>query len=205
MKMKRMSSRYPKTNDRLSDNLKAPSPLMGEGKGGGACKFPPPLYPLPPGEGRVIVGRPHEGVSPAVPVAGFTLIEVLMAIVILTVGLLAVGTMQISAIRGNFMGGNTSIALSLAGEKMEDLLNKDFNHADLNDSVSGNNSTLSSTTSVDHVETVSEEGAVALSGLFFRRIWNIANQATPATKSVMVIVTWENNRHRVSIASIKRP
>jgi len=203
--MKRMSSRYPKTNDRLSDNLKAPSPLMGEGKGGGACKFPPPLYPLPPGEGRVIVGRPHEGVSPAVPVAGFTLIEVLMAIVILTVGLLAVGTMQISAIRGNFMGGNTSIALSLAGEKMEDLLNKDFNHADLNDSVSGNNSTLSSTTSVDHVETVSEEGAVALNGLFFRRIWNIANQATPATKSVMVIVTWENNRHRVSIASIKRP
>ena len=89
---------------------------------------------------------------------GFTLIEVLVAIVILTVGLLAVGTMQISAIRGNFMSGNTSIALSLASEKMEDLLNKDFNHADLNDSDSGNNSTLSSTTSVDHEEYVSEEG-----------------------------------------------
>jgi type IV pilus modification protein PilV len=136
---------------------------------------------------------------------GFTLIEVLIAIVILTVGLLAVGTMQISAIRGNFMSGNTSIALSLASEKMEDLLNKQYNHADLPDSVSGNNSTLSSTTSVDHVETVSEEGAVASSGLFYRRIWNIANQSSPTTKNVMVIVTWENNRHRVSIASIKRP
>ena len=77
---------------------------------------------------------------PAIGVAGFTLIEVLVAIVILTVGLLAVGTMQISAIRGNFMSGNTSIALSLASERMEDLLNKDYNHADLADSNTSNNS-----------------------------------------------------------------
>ena len=134
---------------------------------------------------------------------GFTLIEVLVAIVILTVGLLAVGTMQISAIRGNFMSGNTSIALSLASEKMEDLLNKDFNHADLSDSNTGNNSTLSSITSVDHQENISEEGVVGAGG-FYRRIWNIANETSPTTKSIMVIVTWENNRHRVSIASIRK-
>src|SRR5512143_4001523 len=84
---------------------------------------------------------------------GFTLIEVLIAIVILTVGLLAVGTMQISAIRGNFMSGNTSTALSLASEKMEELLNRDFNHADLADTAS-NNSALSSITSVDHQENI---------------------------------------------------
>jgi prepilin-type N-terminal cleavage/methylation domain-containing protein len=144
----------------------------------------------------------------AVPMAGFTLIEVLVAIVILTFGLLAVGSMQISAIRGNFMGGNTSIALSLASEKMEHLLNADYNSpdpdTDLRDSVSGNNSTLSSITSVDHVETVSEEGTVGAGG-FYRRIWNIRDNTSPSTKSVMVIVTWENNRHRVSIGSIKRP
>jgi len=140
---------------------------------------------------------------PAVPMAGFTLIEVLVAIVILTFGLLAVGSMQISAIRGNFMGGNTSIALSLASEKMEDLLNKDFNHADLNDAVTGNNGTLSSTTSVDHQENISEEGVVGASA-FYRRIWNVGDQTSPIMKNVMVIVTWENNKHRVSIASIKR-
>ena len=133
---------------------------------------------------------------------GFTLIEVLVAIVILTVGLLAVGTMQISAIRGNFMSGNTSIALSLASEKMEDLLNKDYNHADLVDRITGNS--LSSTTSVDWDEYISEEGVVGAGG-FYRRIRNIANQSPPNTKAIMVIVTWENNRHRVSIASIKRP
>jgi len=139
---------------------------------------------------------------PAIPVAGFTLIEVLVAIVILTVGLLAVGTMQISAIRGNFMGGNTSIALSLASEKMEDLLNRDFNHADLADTAS-NNSALSSITSVDHQENISEEGVVG-AGAFYRRVWNIADLSSPTTKNIMVIVTWENNKHHVSIASIKR-
>jgi len=134
--------------------------------------------------------------------SGFTLIEVLVAIVILMFGLLAVGTMQISAMRGNFMGGNTSIALSLASQKMEDILNKDFNHADLLDSNTGNNGSLSSTTSVDHQEYVSEDGAVGTGG-FFRRIWNVANQASPTRKSIVVIVTWENNKHRISIESIK--
>jgi type IV pilus modification protein PilV len=133
---------------------------------------------------------------------GFTLIEVLVAIVILTFGLLAVGSMQVSAIRGNFMGGNTSIALSLASQKMEDLLNKDYNDAELNDSNPGNNGNLSSITSVERQESLSEDGGA---GTFFRRIINIANQNSPTTKSIMVIVTWENNKHRVSIGSVKRP
>jgi type IV pilus modification protein PilV len=133
---------------------------------------------------------------------GFTLIEVLVAIVILMFGLLAVGSMQISAIRGNFMGGNMSIALSLASQKMEDVLNKDFNHADLVDSNTSNNGNLSSTTSVDHQEYVSEEGAVGTGG-FYRRIWNVANENSPTRKSIVVVVTWQNNRHRVSIESIK--
>ena len=104
------------------------------------------------------------------------------------------------------MGGNTSIALSLASEKMEDLLNKDFNHADLADTQTGNNSNLSTTASgqTDHEENLSEEGMLGASG-FYRRIWNVGDQSTPSIKNVRVIVTWENNKHRVSIASIKRP
>jgi prepilin-type N-terminal cleavage/methylation domain-containing protein len=142
---------------------------------------------------------------------GFTLVEILVAIVILTIGLLAVGSMQISAIRGNFMGGNTSIALSLASEKMEDLLTSDFNDppgvqklTDRNGSNNTNLVSLSSTTNIDWDEYVSEEGVVGPGG-FYRRIWNIANvpAVSPSTKNVVVIVTWENNKHRVSIATVK--
>jgi len=124
---------------------------------------------------------------------GWTIIEVLVAVVILCVGLLAVGTMQISAIRGNFMGGNTSIALTLASEKMEDLLNKDYvTDADLADGA--------------HTEEVSDSGVVA-AGSFYTRTWNIADTASPwpAMKEMTVIVSWENNRHRVTISSMRRP
>jgi type IV pilus modification protein PilV len=137
---------------------------------------------------------------------GWTLIEVLVAIVILTVGLLAVGTMQISAIKGNFMSGNTSIALTLASEKMEDLFNRDYNDAVLGDTATGNNGNLTSITGTDHEENVSEDGTVGAGG-FYRRIWNIADAATPmpTMKEISVVVTWENNRHRVTISSMRRP
>jgi type IV pilus modification protein PilV len=142
---------------------------------------------------------------------GFTLIEVLIAVVILTVGLLAVGTMQISAIRGNFMSGNTSIALSLASEKMEDLLNRRWDTTtdpDLIDTMTGNNGNLVTTVAgqTDHEENVSENGIVGAGG-FYRRIWNIADTASPmpTMKEVSVIVTWENNKHRVFVSSMRRP
>jgi type IV pilus modification protein PilV len=134
---------------------------------------------------------------------GFTLIEFLVAVIILTVGLLAVGSMQISAIRGNFLGGNTSIALSLASERMEDLLNKNIGHLDLVDTAAANNANLTSITTCDHQERVNEAGTLDLLG-FYRRIWNVADSASPALKSITVIVTWENDRHRVSISSLKQ-
>ena len=142
---------------------------------------------------------------------GWTLIEVLVAIVVLCVGLLAVGTMQISAIRGNFMGGNTSIALTLASEKMEDLLNRNYTDAALADSKPANNANLTVITAanVDHEENVSDGGVVGAAG-FYRRIWNVADTVTgasnwPTMKEITVIVTWENNRHRVTVSSMRRP
>jgi type IV pilus assembly protein PilV len=52
---------------------------------------------------------------------GFTLIEVLVALVILTVGLLGVTAMQITAIRGNHFSGNLTRATVLAQNKLEEL------------------------------------------------------------------------------------
>jgi type IV pilus modification protein PilV len=126
---------------------------------------------------------------------GFTLIEVLIAVVILCVGLLAVGTMQISAIRGNFMGSNTSIALTLASEKMEDLLNRNYTDAALANGA--------------HTEQVSDSGVVGAGG-FYQRNWNIADTVTgasnwPTMKQMTVTVNWQGNRHSVNIQSMRRP
>ncbi|MBN2032302.1 MAG: prepilin-type N-terminal cleavage/methylation domain-containing protein [Deltaproteobacteria bacterium] len=123
---------------------------------------------------------------------GWTLIEILVAVVILTVGLLGVGTMQISAIRGNFMGGNTSIALTLASQKMEDLLNRDFDDDVL--------------AAEEHEENVDDSGVISAEG-FYHRTWNIEDTADPwpTMKEITVIVSWENDRHRVTLSSMRRP
>ena len=136
---------------------------------------------------------------------GFTLLEVLIAMATLTVGLLAVGAMQVSSIRGNLMSGNTSIALSLAGERIEDLMNRNIHDSLLADLSPANNSNLASIASVDFEERLNGRGQVVAGGLY-RRIWNIADDTpTISLKTITVIVTWENNKHRVALTCIKQP
>ncbi len=55
---------------------------------------------------------------------GFTLIEILTAILIIIVGLLAVGSLQLTAISGNSSANKESGAMAKAGEKLEKLIAK---------------------------------------------------------------------------------
>lgn len=68
---------------------------------------------------------------------GFTLLEVLISIVILSVGLLGVAFMQVSGTRGNTVGREMSQASFLAQRQMESLIQQGY------DSV-GNGTTTSS-------------------------------------------------------------
>ena len=58
---------------------------------------------------------------------GFTLIESLIAMLVLTIGILAVNTMQISSIRGNTSANKLTVASTLAGNSYERLLNVSYN------------------------------------------------------------------------------
>ena len=52
---------------------------------------------------------------------GFTLIEVLIAIVILSVGLLGMASLTVGIIKGNKFSNDLSTATTLAQDKMEDI------------------------------------------------------------------------------------
>jgi type IV pilus assembly protein PilV len=105
---------------------------------------------------------------------GFTLLEVMISICILMAGLLAVGTMQVSAIYGNSLAGKTTQATSIAQDKMEELLNQQYTltatHPDL---LAG-----------DHV-------GGAVSG--YSTTWAVVdNTPVPNCKTITVTVTWRD-------------
>ena len=99
---------------------------------------------------------------------GFTLIEVLIAISVLTIGLLAIGSVQISSIRGNSTGKMTSQAASFAADQMERLLALNYTDPQLN---TGNYQRQEGSYSID---------------------WTVANAATANTILITVTVTSTN-------------
>jgi len=57
---------------------------------------------------------------------GFTLLEVLVAIVILSVGLLGMASLTVGIINGNAFSKNASTATTLAQDKMEEIWEQDY-------------------------------------------------------------------------------
>ena len=62
---------------------------------------------------------------------GYTLIEMLIAIAILSVGLLAVATMQISSIRVNDTARRMTRRATIAQDRLEYIMSLKYTHADL--------------------------------------------------------------------------
>ena len=57
---------------------------------------------------------------------GFTLIEVMIAMMVLTIGILGMMTMQTSAITGNYKASTMTIASNIASRQIETLRNAPF-------------------------------------------------------------------------------
>ena len=132
---------------------------------------------------------------------GFTLLEVIVAISVFTVGLLAVASMQVSAIKGNTLAGGVTEATTWLSDQMEKLMVLPFDHAQLADTDSdgtdqdpdedgvdddGGNFGLEDATaaSADHQAI---RGRCTL-------YWNVApGEEIKDTKTVNVIVTWTDH------------
>ena len=134
---------------------------------------------------------------------GFTLLEVIIAISILTIGLLAVASMQVFAIKGNTLSFGVTEATTWAGDQMEKLMMMPYDpdpYADddpLDDRDNNGKLGLDDDTpgTADHNVTRRK----------YTVYWNIAVDADiDDTKTINVIVTWMDHgiQKRVSMRNI---
>lgn len=116
---------------------------------------------------------------------GFTLLEVILAISILTVGILAIAAMQISAIRGNAFASGVTEGATWSAAQIEQLMDLRWDDPLLEDTDGDGTAGLGDTgAQADHQNV--EDG--------YNIHWNVAEGGVTAnTKTVTVIVTWSEH------------
>jgi type IV pilus assembly protein PilV len=122
---------------------------------------------------------------------GFTLIEIMIAIAIFSIGILAVAQMQLSSSKNTTNGNITTVAAMLARDKMEELKSEDI-------------STLVTGNYNDPNNPVDQNGNA---GGIFARNWEITNPlGGTGSRQIKVTVSFSRRgqMRRVELISITR-
>lgn len=99
---------------------------------------------------------------------GFTLIEVMIALAIFSIGFLGLTKMQITSIQGNDIAGNYTEGSAWGVSQIEDLMTMAYDNAALNDGTTG----------------------TATQGIYTMN-WSVTEDApVPNVKTINIIVTW---------------
>jgi type IV pilus assembly protein PilV len=135
--------------------------------------------------------KKRKGLGEAKHDGGFTLVEVIVAIGILSFGILAVATMQVSAIRGNAVAEWDTEATTWAGDQIENLACLAWDDALLQDADGDGVNGLDDTGFDNNAGTAGDgDHAPVVQGRYTIQ-WNVAdNVLIGNTKTVHVIVTW---------------
>jgi len=133
---------------------------------------------------------------------GFTLIEVLIAMTVFSIGILGLMALQIISIRGTTLSDTATVAGTIAQMYMENIINADFNASGLEDVNSSNNDDLDSTVNRDY-QNMDEDGEPVDLGMY-NLVRNVAGDTPiPNTKTIVVLVTWNNGKQVRKLTTIK--
>ncbi len=114
---------------------------------------------------------------------GFSLLEVLIALVFLAIGLLAFASLQVTSVRGNIFSYNLTQATYAAQDRIEFLKNIAFDSPQLQ--------------AGDY-----NDGSITASGVVYRRTYTVATEGN--RKRIIYIVTWTDGiPHRISFTTIR--
>lgn len=121
------------------------------------------------------------------PEAGFTLVEVVIALGLLAFALLGMFQMQFYAMRGNTLSREGATALHIAQDQLESLLAEPFDSALLVDALPGN--PIDSTALTDYNQQVFDARGEAFN-LVTNVTDNVGAGGAVETKTVRVMVLW---------------
>ena len=125
---------------------------------------------------------------------GFSLIEVIIAIGILSVGILGVATMQVTSIRGNAFADKVTQATTWGGDRIEKLACLQWDSAFLQDSDGDGVNGLNDTGFDNDTDTQGDSDQPLIQQGQYTIQWNVAeDDLIGETKTVHVIVTWSDH------------
>ena len=118
---------------------------------------------------------------------GFTLMEVLIAIVILTIGLLSLASLTGAIIRGNRLSNDLTTATTLAQDEMEDIRRLGYSGTPTSD-----------TTVTENYNSIS--GYPSYKRVTITDVYTSGTTWPPAgIKDITVTVYWDSDRHSVEL------
>jgi type IV pilus assembly protein PilV len=124
--------------------------------------------------------------------SGITILEVLLGVTIFTVGLLAVGAMQLNSVNTNMRAKRLTHTSALAGARMEQLMALPFTHAELAGSQAGTtHSPGQGADGIDNDEDglIDENGEAGTIGIS----WTVTdNDTVNNTKHIAVTLGWSD-------------
>ena len=110
---------------------------------------------------------------------GFTLIEVLVGIVILAIGLLAIASMQVTSVRGNFFSNYLTQASYVGQDRLEFLDSLDYSSSSNNELSAGNHN----------------DGTTPISGIVFNRSYTVVDDPN-GYKIINYTIRWNDGVNR---------
>jgi type IV pilus assembly protein PilV len=125
--------------------------------------------------------------------SGFSLIETLLAVAILSIGMLATGALVVGIINGNSVAKHITIATTLAQDKMEELRQSGYSGL----------SSIDSTTTEDYDSIVNAGNGSSTEYANYRRVTDVDVDAPDGgMKTVTISVHWRSGTNPASLKTI---